>query len=312
MKKRKRKKLSDRHQEEDLMKDLLVTQQLEYLGRHTHFTFEEVRCLYEMFKAMTKTTSVPGEMDRTLFREVFQRQFGMNNDVMLAQMYYFFDADHEGSISVTEWIKNLSVLLRGNLDEQIKYCYAIYDLNGDGGIGRQEIENLLQGCLNKVPGVEEDILENSRELVEIVLKKLQGEKTGQISFENFRSAVYKDPLLLQALGECIPPPETIRTYMILFCENYNDFTTNFSLEGYPSYSYERQASTDESGYAAGANVNLKKIRTFHGNASNRSIRKQTSKHGSGGRSFGASLIHAVDKSATAFKKLDRRSILSTA
>ncbi|CAG7685565.1 unnamed protein product [Allacma fusca] len=119
MKKRKRKKLSDRHQEEDLMKELLINQQLEYLGRHTHFSIDEVRSLYDMFKAMTKKTRVPGEMDRTLFREVFQRQFGMTNDIMLDQMYYFFDADHEGSISITEWVKNLSILLRGNLDEHI-------------------------------------------------------------------------------------------------------------------------------------------------------------------------------------------------
>jgi Ca2+-binding EF-hand superfamily protein len=306
-KRKKKKKVSDRHQEEDLMKELLVNQQLEYLSRHTHFNLDEVRSLHEMFKAMTTKMPIPGEMDRILFREVFQRQFGMTNDIMLDQMYYFFDADHEGSISITEWIKNLSVLLRGNLDEQIKYCYTVYDLNGDGGIGRQEIENLLRGCLIKVPGIDEEMLENYKDLVDIVLKKLDGDKQGQVTFDSFRSAVYRDPLLLQALGECLPSAETVRTYMILFCEDYNDFTSNYSLEGFPSYAYERQVYNDlerDSESLLRLASTIASSASFAHKRHRRNLRSKSSR-----RSFATSLIHSVEKAETALKKLDRKSVI---
>lgn len=42
------------------------------------------------------------------------------------------------------------------------------------------------------------------DLVEIVMKKLDFDRDGQITYEDFGHAVKRDPLLMTAIGPCLP------------------------------------------------------------------------------------------------------------
>ncbi|CAG7685563.1 unnamed protein product [Allacma fusca] len=96
--------------------------------------------------------------------------------------------------------------------------------------------------------------------------------------------------------------------------DYNDFATNYSLEGFPSYSYERQNNEDVDDLSASSSStkNLKSASSLFSNGGSKKSRKYTSKQRSSRRSFGVSLIHATEKTELAFKKLDRRSVVATA
>ncbi|KAJ7396783.1 EF-hand calcium-binding domain-containing protein 1 [Pitangus sulphuratus] len=82
-----------------------------------------------------------------------------------------FDRDNNGCITVVEWVEGLAILLRGTLEEKIKYCFAVYDLNGDGYISREEMFQMLKDTVIKQP-TDEDPDEAIKDLVEIVLKKM--------------------------------------------------------------------------------------------------------------------------------------------
>ena len=43
----------------------------------------------------------------------------------------------------------------GTEEEHIRYCFDIYDLNGDGFISRDEMLTMLKNCLGK-QGMDED------------------------------------------------------------------------------------------------------------------------------------------------------------
>ncbi|XP_060914770.1 calaxin isoform X4 [Labrus mixtus] len=137
--------------------------------------------------------------------------FGMTDYMIMDGVFRTFDKDNDGSVSVKEWIEGLSVFLRGSLEEKIKYCFQVYDLNGDNYISKEEMFQLLKNSLNRQP-TEEDPDEGIKDLVEITLKKMDHDHDGRLSFADFEKAVREENLLLEGFGICLPDNTSIETY----------------------------------------------------------------------------------------------------
>ncbi|MBN3298082.1 EFCB1 protein, partial [Amia calva] len=141
-------------------------------------------------------------------------------------VFHVFDKDNDGQISLTEWIAGLSVLLRGTLEEKIKYCFNIYDLNEDEYIGQGEMIFFLKNSLNVEPK-EQLTDEGIKDLVEITLKKMDHDHDGTLSFIDFEKTVLEEHLLLEAFGTCLPDAKVSvrdRTSQHNFSRNYELYT----------------------------------------------------------------------------------------
>lgn len=71
----------------------------------------------------------------------------VTEEAILERMWMTWErgaAGGEGSLRFESWVKGLSVLLRGNTEERIGYCFKVYDLNNDGFITREEMFLLLR------------------------------------------------------------------------------------------------------------------------------------------------------------------------
>jgi len=60
---------------------------------------------------------------------------------------------------------------------------------------------------------DEDPDEGVRELVDIVLRKMDRDNDAKLSFEDFSSSVTKQSLLLEAFGQCLPSREIAETFL---------------------------------------------------------------------------------------------------
>ncbi|XP_030300618.1 EF-hand calcium-binding domain-containing protein 1 [Calypte anna] len=190
--------MSKRRQQQQLLDSLTRSSK--------HFNKGEVECLVKLFNRLAAEPSnhfVNVGLDRNVFKDVMHRTFGMTDDVILDRVFRTFDKDNNNCISAVEWVEGLSVFLRGTLEEKIKYCFQVYDLNGDGYISRDEMFQLLKYCLPKQPS-EEDTDEGIKDLVDIALKKMDSDHDGKISFMDFETTVRDDYLLLEAFGPCLP------------------------------------------------------------------------------------------------------------
>ncbi|NXT08398.1 EFCB1 protein, partial [Prunella fulvescens] len=183
-----------------------------------HFTKSEVECLVKLFDTLVAKASsqfAGAGFDRTVFRDTLYNAFGMTDDVVLDRVFSIFDKDNTGRITVEEWVEGLAVLLRGTLEEKMKYCFTIYDLNGDGYISKEEMFQMLKNSLLIQPADEEPD-EGVKDLVEIALKKMAStylfvpfllqdyDHDGKLSFTDFETAVREENLLLEAFGPCLP------------------------------------------------------------------------------------------------------------
>ena len=95
----------------------------------------------------------------------------------------------------------MSVLLKGRNEEKLKFCFRVYDLNGDRYISKEEMYQMLKFCL--VRGAEEDE-DGIKELVDLVLKKLDEDRDGRVSESDWAGAIAKESLLMEAFGQCLP------------------------------------------------------------------------------------------------------------
>uniref|UniRef100_A0A6I8PQY2 EF-hand domain-containing protein n=1 Tax=Ornithorhynchus anatinus TaxID=9258 RepID=A0A6I8PQY2_ORNAN len=178
-----------------------------------HFTKNEAESLIKMFYSLVEETSerpATAGLDRNAFRNILHMKFGMTDDMIMDRVFRAFDKDNDSSISAAEWVTGLSVFLRGTLEEKMKYCFDVYDLNSDGYISREEMFHMLKNSLLKQP-TEEDPDEGIKDLVEITLKKMDYDHDGKLSFADFDQAVREESLLLEAFGPCLPDIKVQRT-----------------------------------------------------------------------------------------------------
>jgi hypothetical protein len=68
----------------------------------------------------------------------------------------------------------------------------------------------------KQPG-DEDPDESVKDLMELGLRKLDLDRDGKISFQDFQTAVREEPLLLEAFGQCLPAESACHTFMATLC-----------------------------------------------------------------------------------------------
>ncbi|XP_026867902.1 EF-hand calcium-binding domain-containing protein 1 [Electrophorus electricus] len=179
-----------------------------------HFNKTETQCLIRLYNALLgdQTERKVGHgLDRGKFRNILHNTFGLTDDMIMDRVFRAFDKDNDSYISVKEWLEGLAVFLRGTLDEKIKYCFDVYDLNGDGYISREEMFHMLKNSLIRQP-TEEDPDEGIKDLVEITLKKMDYDHDSRLSCDDFEKAVRDENLLLEAFGTCLPDAKSIQAF----------------------------------------------------------------------------------------------------
>ncbi|XP_042773666.1 EF-hand calcium-binding domain-containing protein 1-like isoform X2 [Panthera leo] len=171
-----------------------------------NFKKSEVECLVRLFHSLVERANVRLNnlgLDRNAFGAILHSIFGMTDDMLMNRVFFVFDKDHDNCINVKEWVKGLSVFLRGTFEEKLKFCFEVYYLNGDGYICREEIFDMLKNSLHQQSSEEEND-EGIKELVDITLKKMDYDNDGKISFADFEKAVREERLLLEVFGPCLP------------------------------------------------------------------------------------------------------------
>jgi Ca2+-binding EF-hand superfamily protein len=189
--------ISEKKQQQ-MLSDILI--------RTTHFNKFEVECLTKLFTEQTLT-----KLERSKFRDVLHNEFDMTDDLIMDRVFKAFDRDNDGYVSLEEWVRGLSVFLRGTMTEHVQFCFEVYDLHSDGYISRDEMFALLKKSMVR-PTTDEDPDEGIKDLVELALKKLDEDQDHRVSFEDFVASINKENLLLQGFGQCLPDEKQVQAF----------------------------------------------------------------------------------------------------
>ncbi|KAI9347342.1 hypothetical protein BDR26DRAFT_74298 [Obelidium mucronatum] len=179
----------------------------EDLLKTTNFNRAEIDSLTTHF---TSLATAMDKIDRSRFRDLLADTFGVDDSLLMDRVFRCFDADADNYIGYDEFMKGMSVFLKGRREERIKFCFRVYDLNGDRYISKEEMFQMLKNCL--VKGAEEDE-DGVKDLVDLVLKKLDEDRDGRVSEADWIGAIDKESLLMEAFGQCMPTSKVSQNFI---------------------------------------------------------------------------------------------------
>lgn len=176
---------------------------LKTLPKVTHFTQPEIDALAIIYFKFLREFDVKREqMDRSQFRAFFHSTFQISDDFLIDRAFLFLDKGLIPFVTLETWMKTLSLFLRGSLEEKMKYCFFVYDLSGNGKLKRNDIIRLLRKCF--IHEKDEDVELMVKEFADILVRKLDVDGDGEISYEDFSESVKKQRELLECFGRCLP------------------------------------------------------------------------------------------------------------
>ncbi|CAG9863761.1 unnamed protein product [Phyllotreta striolata] len=189
-------------------------------SKQYRFSYEEVISLLLMYYKMQKFENYdPKGITRDQFMELCHCALDLTNiDSLTRIVACLDDKTRDLYISKEFFIKAMSLLLRGTMEEKMAFCFKVYDAAQAGVLAKENVFKLLRTAIKSASG-ESDAEEMAKDMVEVVLKKLDLDRDGKISFNDYRFNVLKQPLLLEFLGQCFPTKHTVHKFMATFTEN---------------------------------------------------------------------------------------------
>ncbi|KAJ3118121.1 EF-hand calcium-binding domain-containing protein 1 [Nowakowskiella sp. JEL0407] len=179
----------------------------------TYFTRSELEHLTKHYNELVHTND---KIDRSRFRDLLADTFGVDDSLIMDRVFRCFDLDADNYIGYDEFMKGMNVFLKGKHEDRLKFCFRVYDLNGDRYISKEEMylmlkNSLVRGVLLLAGEVEDD--DGVKDLVDLVLKKLDEDRDGRVSESDWASAIGKENLLMEAFGQCMPNNRLIEQFL---------------------------------------------------------------------------------------------------
>ncbi len=167
------------------------------------FKVDEISSLYCVFKSylpstlpITPSTIQQYYLDKIPFKSLLMTHFGFVDTLILDRIFKYFDSNNDNKVQFNEFVSGMVILSSQDVKQQSAFSFYIYDLNGDKYITKEEMMQLLNR--------QEEEDEINRELIEIALRKMDEDKDGRVSELDWMQSTFKEPLLLQAFGKCLP------------------------------------------------------------------------------------------------------------
>lgn len=201
------------------------------LYKQTHFTARELEIVLLLYYKLLKdehngTVRSGGHpasscISRQQFTTVFDTAFGMADNVMLGRIFSALDTGATSYVTMETWVQMMSLFLRGTFEEKVKYCFRVYDIQGDGMIRRDHMMLLLRSAFVKAQ--DEEVEEAVKDLVDIILHRMDVDRDGSISFEDYSETVRKAPEMLECFGKALPDRGHVYAFSRTFLERVRKF-----------------------------------------------------------------------------------------
>jgi calcium-dependent protein kinase len=110
------------------------------------------------------------------------------------RVFAVFDGDKDGSIDADEFLCGLARLTEPS-EERLRVVFSMYASGRDGAIDAKHLALVLRACATDDDAFEEVKLNRLR----LILRDMDVDRTGKVTFPEFASAVARDPMLLKLL-----------------------------------------------------------------------------------------------------------------
>ncbi|KAK7131111.1 hypothetical protein R3I94_016293 [Phoxinus phoxinus] len=122
---------------------------------------------------------------------------GMNENAnsYVDQVFFTFDMDGDGYIDFVEYIAAVSLMLKGGINQKLKWYFKLFDQDGNGKIDKDELETIFTAI--------QDITRNRdivpEEIVALIYEKIDVHGEGELTLEEFIEGAKGHPDIMDML-----------------------------------------------------------------------------------------------------------------
>ncbi|XP_004462886.1 guanylyl cyclase-activating protein 1 [Dasypus novemcinctus] len=143
----------------------------------------------------------------------FRQLFGLKNlspsaNQYVEQMFETFDFNKDGYMDFMEYVAALSLVLKGKVEQKLRWYFKLYDVDGNGCIDRDELLTIIRAIRAINPC--SDSAMSAEEFTESVFSKIDVNGDGELSLEEFMEGVQKDQMLLDTLTRSLDLTRIVR------------------------------------------------------------------------------------------------------
>ncbi|XP_030601597.1 guanylyl cyclase-activating protein 1-like isoform X2 [Archocentrus centrarchus] len=108
---------------------------------------------------------------------------GMNEDAnrYVDQVFFTFDMDGDGYIDFVEYIAAISLMLKGEINQKLKWYFKLFDQDGNGKIDKEELETIFSAIQDITRNREID----PEKIVSLIFEKIDVKGEGEMTLEEF-------------------------------------------------------------------------------------------------------------------------------
>ncbi|KAK5887122.1 hypothetical protein CesoFtcFv8_015755 [Champsocephalus esox] len=104
-----------------------------------------------------------------------------NANSYVDQVFFTFDMDGDGYIDFVEYIAAVSLMLKGEINQKLKWYFKLFDQDGNGKIDKDELETIFTAI--------QDITRNREtspeDIVSIIFQRIDINREGELTLEEF-------------------------------------------------------------------------------------------------------------------------------
>ncbi|XP_075934831.1 guanylyl cyclase-activating protein 2-like [Anarhichas minor] len=172
-------------------------------GTEKEVTLQHIQGLYRKF-----ATECPSG---NLHLHECRRIFGINRNsteeesAYMENLFRSFDINQDGKLDFMEYVAAVHLVLRGKLEDKLRWSFKVYDRDGNGCLDRQEVRHIVKIIYtikkHNDPSISGDIDDICDRLFDVVDKN----NDSQISLEEFIEGAERDPWVMDQLKLDIGP-----------------------------------------------------------------------------------------------------------
>lgn len=175
----------------------LAPRTLAELRDQTNFTVEEIQDWYKEFKSKWPKGVLASEE----FKKEYSTFFPLGDASEFAKhVFRVFDQNADGKLDFREFVCGFSIVLRGRMEDKLKFSFQMYDINGNGFISREEMSEVL-AAMYKVESSLSNVLdrEDPEERTDSIFNQMDLDCDDKLSLDEFIKGVKKDPRLVKLM-----------------------------------------------------------------------------------------------------------------
>uniref|UniRef100_A0A3B5K201 EF-hand domain-containing protein n=1 Tax=Takifugu rubripes TaxID=31033 RepID=A0A3B5K201_TAKRU len=118
-----------------------------------------------------------------------------------------FGLTADGKIDFLEYVAAIHLVLRGKLEDKLRWSFKVYDRDGNGCLDKQEVRHIVK-IIHKIKKKSDmSVTEKIEDVCDRIFELVDKNKDSQISLEEFIEGAEKDPWLMNQLRLDIGPCE---------------------------------------------------------------------------------------------------------